>query len=218
MPLRVIQDLGDDKVQAELLPLIQGWYNELRRILPNLPVDLQIYFFEQGSPNIMEESGVGGYAYSSEIMSLGWDLQFPDKVEQKKQLRSTVYHEGLHISQNYTGASEKMPLLHNAIYEGLATVFEREVLGMSQPYGNYSDVTESELKSWIRAIAELGRDYTDEQYSNWAFKDPSTSEKWRLYRAGTWMIDKILENNPNITLYDLITKTAEEIVRLRKTI
>jgi uncharacterized protein YjaZ len=213
MPLKVIQNLGDDAVQAKLMPKITAWYEEVKQLLPALPESLQIYFFAQDDPGIMKECGVGGYAYSPEIMSLGYLLDFADKKEQMNQLKSTVFHEALHIAQNYTGSGEQTPLIECMVYEGLATVFERVVLGNSQPYGEYPDDT-AVVEQWIKSIKKVKTPWNLSDYSKWGFYDEDSGEKWKLYKAGTWVIDQIIESNDSISLLELTKMSAKEILNL----
>jgi len=213
MSLKVIQELGDEHVQSELMSRIETWYKELKDILSALPEDLKIYWFAQDDPGIMKDFGVGGYAYSPQIMSLGFTLDFEDKEDQLKQLKSTVYHEGLHIAQNYTGTGETTPLIECMIYEGLATIFEREVLGNHQPYGEYPD--DKTVRQWIDDISDVKTPWGFADYAKWGFEDPESGEKWRLYKAGTWLIDQILKNT-DTTVMNMTKMTANQILELHK--
>lgn len=213
MSIKVIHKLGDDTVQSSILPKIEIWYDELRVFLPSLPSNLQIYFFDQDDPGIMKEFGVGGYAYSPEIMSLGFLIDFVDREEQLKQLKSTIYHEGLHIAQGYTGNGKDTPLIECMIYEGLATVFEREMLGNVQPYGIYPKDEET-LNRWVKSIRSVDTPWQWEDYERWGFIDPKTKEQWRLYKAGTWFIDQVLKNNKELSVLDLTRLSAKDILRL----
>ncbi len=216
MPLKVIQDLGNDVVQSELMLKIEKWYDEVRVILPNLPENLQIFFLDQNSENIMPESGIGGIAYNNEIMSLGFDLNFKDKKEQLLQLKSTIFHEALHIAQGHTLLSNDAPLLESMVYEGLATVFEREIVGIDQPYGKYpKDV--SIIEDWVDRISLINPPVDFEsEYSRWAFYDSDEDEAWKLYRVGTWYIDQVLSENKNLSIIDLTKMTAKEILNLKR--
>lgn len=215
MAFGVIKQLGDDAVQAELMPKIEKWYGEVRELLPSLPKTINIYFFAQNDPGIMKEYGVGGYAYSSEIMSLGFDLGFANKEEQLQQLRSTVYHEGLHIAQGYTGECTELPLLDCVVYEGLASVFEREYAGMEQVYADYKNEVKL-IPEWIKLMSKIGPNWEYATYAKWGFKDEETGEKYKLYKSGTWLIDTILQSNPRLTVLDLTKMSAEEVLKLVK--
>ncbi len=115
-------------------PLIFSSLDEVRKLLPNLPESIQIYFSDYG---ILENIGVGGYAYSSNIITISLDPNFDDKKKQEANIRPTVFHESFHLSQRFTGEDGPFSAIDNAIYEGMATVFEREYAGAFEPYGDY---------------------------------------------------------------------------------
>jgi len=216
MALKVIQDLGDDAVQSELMPRIAEWYEEVRVLLPSLPEHMQIFFFEQDSEKISTElGGIAGMAYSSDIISLGFLLIYDDKKEQLKQLKSVVFHEALHVAQGQTVMSGDVPLLESMVYEGLATVFEREIIGNDQPYGKYPS-DDSKLKQWLKAISQIlpPIDY-ENVYNKWAFYDETDNQRWKLYKAGTWFIDQILLENKDLSVIDLTKMSAKEILKLK---
>lgn len=212
MSLEVIKALGNEKVQEDLLPRIDTWYSAARELLPALPEDIKIYFVDQDDSIIMPGFGVGGYAYNPETMSLGFDLYFDDREEQIRQLESTVYHEGMHIAQGYTGTGEAIPVDHWVVYEGLATVFEREILGNRQPYGIYPK-DKKIILGWLDEMSKIKTPWTYDEYSKWAFIDEESGEKWRLYKAGAWLIDQIMKKSGKSVL-DLSKLNAKEIRKL----
>jgi len=101
--------------------------------------------------------------------------------------------------------------IENAIYEGMATVFEREYCGVWQPYGDYRNTSEEKLKTWIKDLQRLSLDEFEKNYKDWKFFHPKLKERWIVYKTGTWMIDQILQKN-KLTIIDLRSKTATEIL------
>lgn len=196
--------------EEPLEKVISGYYDEVRELLPGLPETIQIYFSDYG---ILPDSGVGGYAYSPSIITVSIDPDFADKKEQLKQLRSTIFHESFHIFQNYTGEGGPFSAIDNAVYEGMATVFEREYCGIWQPYGDYRETPENKLKHWIKDLQNLSlRDFED-NYSDWKFFHPTLKEKWIVYKVGTWIADEVLKNE-KLKILDLSTKNASEVLGL----
>jgi len=65
-------------------------YNEVRKLLPKLPKKIQIYFSDYG---IIPESGIGGFAYSHDTITVSIDPNFQDKEKQLKEIRPTIFHE-----------------------------------------------------------------------------------------------------------------------------
>ena len=208
--LEVIKPLGSDDIEQALMPKLSDWYEELRALLPNLPEHLQVYFVDQDDPLMIPELGLGGYAYSQSIMSLGYLLDFEDRETQEISLRGSMYHEGLHMSQGYTGDSDNRSLLECMVYEGVACVFEREYVGAPQPYA--APVEEQQALFWVRSIAAVGDTLDRSTYIKWAFYDEESGERWRLYRTGVWLVDRILKNHDDLDVLQMANMDAQEIL------
>lgn len=188
--------------------IISDGYDEVRKLLPRLPETIQIYFSDYG---ILPDSGVGGYAYAHDIITISIDPDFADKKKQAKEVRSTVFHESFHILQNFTGESGPFSAIQNAVYEGMATVFEREYCDIWQPYGDYRETSEEKLKEWTESIQNLSLEEFENSYSDWKFFHPKLQERWIMYKVGTWIIDQVLHEH-KLTILDLSTKTADEVL------
>lgn len=94
--------------------IISKSYDEVHELLPNvLSSKIQIYFSDYG---IIPESGVGGFAYSNDIITVSIDPNFKEKEKQLRDIRPTIFHESFHISQNYTGKSGPFSAIENVIY------------------------------------------------------------------------------------------------------
>jgi hypothetical protein len=158
-------------------PLISESFDEVRKLLPALPANIQIYFSDYG---ILEDTGVGGYAYSSDIITISLDPDFDDKEKQKANIRPTVFHEAFHLCQKFTGEDGPFSAIENAIYEGMATVFEREYAGVLEPYGDYRQISEEKLKLWVKELRKLSAEIFAEEeiYSKWNFYHPDLKERW----------------------------------------
>ena len=196
--------------EEPLEAIISECYDEVRKLLPQLPETIQIFFSDYG---ILAESGVGGYAYAHDIITVSIDPDFADKKKQLKDIRSTVFHESFHIFQNYTGESGPFSAIENAIYEGMATIFEREYCNIWQPYGDYRETPEKKLKQWFKDLQNLSLKDFEENYSNWKFFHPELKERWIVYKVGTWIIDVVLQKH-KLTILDLSSKTAAEVLDL----
>lgn len=200
----------NEAIEKPLEVVISKSYDEVRKLLPKLPDIIQIYF---GGYGIIPESGVGGFAYAHDIITISIDPDFENKNMQTKELRSTIFHEALHIYQNYTGKSGPFTAIDNAIYEGMATIFEREYCGKWQPYGDYRKTSEEKLKEWIRDLRQLSPEDFKNHYRDWKFYHPQLKERWIVYKTGTWMVDQVLKKY-RLTILDLSEKTAEEVLKL----
>lgn len=196
--------------EETLAGIISDYYDEVRKLLPELPELIQIYFSDYG---IIPESGVGGYAYAHDIITISIDPDFTDKKKQLADIRPTVFHEAFHVFQNYTGESGPFSAIQNTIYEGMATIFEREYCDVWQPYGDYRETSEEKIKRWINDLQELSIEEFENNYSDWKFYHPKLKERWIVYKTGTWMADQVLQKH-KLNILDLSTKKADEVLDL----
>lgn len=202
----------DKKTQEALVPTISHAYDEVRKIVTGLPETLNVYFMDEG---IVPESGIGGSAYDHKTMNLSFDALFPDKAFQLSELYATVFHEAFHIKQKFTFHSFPNSALEAAVYEGCATVFEREHGNGAVPYGKYDDVSQDTLAGWLASVKAVGHSYFEDDaiWHTWAFYHPETNERWIIYKLGTWLVDQTLEKY-GLTIIDLQEKTAADIIAL----
>lgn len=207
----VIHYFNEDN-ERPFVSKIDEYYEEVRRLLPNLPNTLQVYFADE---NVIPETGVGGFAYSRRIVTLSIDPDFKDKEKQAADIRPTIFHEVFHQYQGFTGEDEYRNAIDSAVYEGMATVFEREYEGTHQPYGDYSEYTTDELTERLRMLRELGAEYTTDEavWRKWAFYNDDLKERWILYRTGTWIIDEVIRKTGRDVL-DLKDLRPAEVLAL----
>ncbi len=202
----------NETIEKPLEEDISNYYDEVRKILPALSETVQIYFSDYG---IIPESGIGGYAYSKSIITISLDPDFKDKEKQLNEIRPTIFHESFHQFQNFTGEGQLYSAIENSIYEGMATVFEREYTGVFQPYGDYQQTSETKLEQWIDELKNINAEhFTDEKvYRDWKFYHQEYKERWISYKVGTWIADQVLAKY-KLHIIDLSTKTAAEVFKL----
>lgn len=199
-------------VQEALVPTISRAYDETKTLVHDLPETLRLYFMDEG---IVPESGIGGSAYDHETMNISFDAEFAHKELQLSELRATIFHEAFHIKQKFTFQSFPNSALEAAIYEGCATVFEREYGQGIAPYGKYDDNTDETLNGWLSSVKAIGHTYFEDDaiWHKWAFYNPDTKERWIIYKLGTWLVDQTLQKH-KLTILELQDKTAVEIIAL----
>lgn len=200
----------NESVERPFEPTIATSYDEVRGILPTLPETVKIYFSDDG---IIPESGIGGYAYAHDIMTISIDPDYPNKEKQRKDIRPTVFHEAFHQQQNYTGESGPFSAIDNALYEGMATVFEREYCGVWEAYGDYRQTSSAALGQWMKQLRRMSIAEFDKSYDEWKFYHSKLKERWIIYRVGTWMTDQVLEKQ-GLGILDLSSKSAKEVLKL----
>jgi len=215
--LEVIHHLEDKEAENRSLELIQAAYKEVRELLPELPDSLKINF---NNWYLLPETGEGGYAHAPDVLTMSFDGDFADKKIQTEHVRSTVFHESYHLAHGHTYEDSKLPYRHtldSAIYEGCASVFERDYTHPEILPGDYSACTEQQLQEWADALVSISNeDYTNGDtglWVKWAIYDKETDERWRVYKVGTWIVDRALKNS-GLNILDLRTKAAEEILAL----
>jgi uncharacterized protein YjaZ len=154
--------------------------------------------------------GVGGYAESSACVRLVLDPSVELEPEvRRRRLHAAVLHESFHLVQGFTVAAYRGRVrpsaLEHAVYEGCATVFERERARNEPPWGALED--DETMRAWTAEVAALGADY---DWRRWKFFDPETRRPWILYRVGTFVVDTALART-GLQIEALAGRTAGEI-------
>lgn len=198
-------------------PALATHFEEVRQYLPELPATINIWLT---SEFVIPETGSGGFAYAPDIITIGYDPEFPDKEMQISKLKGMVFHESYHLVQGHTAndtRAQYASLLDSATYEGCATVFERQYTDSTPLWGNNSQHTGEQLASWrdgMSAITYSGDHSTiGSIYESWAFFDEADQQRWKLYKTGTWLVDQALTKSGKDIL-DLRHLSATQILQL----
>ncbi len=204
----------DKATEEPLVPLITEAYSDAQVHLRRLPETMQIEFKSHGAA---PETGVGGFAYSPDLINAVFDKNFANREEQLANLRGMIFHESFHVNQGFTFTKSPFSALDSAIYEGCATVFERDYANTKPLYGDHSHHSDAELHSWLDQVKEVGTDYFEEEatWHKWAFYNAELKQRWIIYKLGVWLVDKTIERT-GLTVIDLQDKTAPEILELSK--
>lgn len=212
----VVEGFENEPIETLFLAAIYSSYQELKSILPNLPKKLTITF---GTNYDYGEDGVTGSAIASDTIKIGINPDVDDRSKQFAKIRSLVFHEGFHLAQGFYLEGRQFSAVESAIYEGCATIFERDYAGSAPAWGDYSKEDDRTLHRWYEEMksvtAEQYFEPSGETWRKWAFYDAETNEGWRVYKVGTWLVDKVLKKG-NISLVELSSKAADEIVSLLK--
>lgn len=203
----------DREVNKLFEPLIMSAYEEVRYLLPKLPQAINIEF---GTNYPYGEDGVTGSALSPDSMKIGVRIDQVDRTSQYRKVKQVVMHEAYHIGQGFYN-SKPCSALEAAIYEGCASVFEKEYLSIAAKWTNYAQHTDEELFGWLEQIKNIDADQyfesSGETWRKWAFFDPDTGELWRIYKTGTWLIEKIIAKN-DVNSLELNDLNAEQIYKM----
>lgn len=176
--------------------------------------DLELYVYDE---NIIPETGVGGYAYSTTILSLAIDTDFADKEQQRRALVGTIFHESYHLVQGHTGNDSHArysSALDSAIYEGCATVFEREYTDASPLWGEHVEQVDGELQAWAGDLAQISPEewMRDDGalWQRWSFYDENDGQRWKSYKVGVWLVERCLRQTGK-DIRDLRMMSAQEV-------
>jgi len=198
---------------------LQAFFDEVTILLPELPNELNIWL---DNSFLVSDTGEGGAAYSPDTITVSFDKDFQDKSSQLKNLRGTVFHEAYHLVQGHTivdGKAAYRSMLDSAIYEGCATVFERDYAGVVPLWGEYKQHSIQELMSWQDAMSAIPTEDYESEDSNlwnmWAYYDKEDGQRWKAYKTGSWLADKAIKTS-NIDILKLRSDSAENIINLIK--
>jgi len=198
------------KVNTLFLPKITEAYDNLKILLPNLPKTINITF---GTNYPYGEDGVTGSALSNDSMKIGTRLDQEDRTSQFDRIKPVIFHEGYHIAQGFYN-SDPCSAIEAAIYEGCATIFEREYTNSNPKWGDYSEHDEETLYAWLKEIKTITADQyfepSGDTWRKWAFRDPETNETWRIYKIGTWIVENVIRKT-KLSVVELNSMSAHEI-------
>lgn len=177
---------------------------EIRALLPDMRRRLNLVV--SAGEGVIPETGEVGFAASPDIVNWKVDPSRGVAAVAREHLRPTLFHELHHcvrlirIPSYYT-----QDWYDGSVFEGLATVFERES-GYSPPFGEYP---EDEIESWAR---ELFAQPVDDTFDHWKFQHPD-GRRWISYRVGAWVVDRAVARSGR-SAADLVWEPTRSIVEL----
>ena len=116
-----------------------------------------------------------------------------------------MFHESYHIAQGYTGEMGGISPIEVAVYEGAATVFERDIAQSKPEYGSYD---EEKVKGWLETINTLPDAY---DWYAWKVYDEADKESYKSYKVGVYIIDQAIKKSGK-TIVELNGLSAKEIL------
>ena len=196
MELTFFEDAPNYGAVELVIKPLQEYFDEVALLLPELPKKLSIWL---DNSFLIRETGEGGAAYSPEVITISFDADFKNKESQLADLRGTVFHEAYHLAQGHTffdSTAEYHSMLDSAIYEGCATIFEREYAGVSPLWGECKQHSIDELTTWRDAMVAIPiEEYRGKEngpWDKWAFYDKEDGRRWKLYKTGSWVVDEAI--------------------------
>jgi len=144
-----------------------------------------INFFIQPSRHVIKETGLNAFTINSEFVSLNFDedMTLGEKVI-IGNVRSMIFHEMSHAAR-FNLSIWHATAIDMSIFEGLATVFEREHVGSEPLWGQYdADV----IHEWFAELNALDDGVLDNEYR---FKHHD-GRRWISYKVGTYIVDEAM--------------------------
>lgn len=193
--------------KQEAITSIEEGLKATVKLLPALSEHLNIVVRPYFS-GVIPEYGTGARTHDSEFIEIWFDKSVPHGAEKTlRSLRQTVFHEGNHAAR-WNSIDEDYRLIESAVYEGLATVFEREHAGYQPLYGKYED--DATMQKWFAEIKAAKDDWSKRDD---LFFDSPDGRHWVGYKTGTWLIDRAMKNSGK-SVVELTVLTADEIITL----
>lgn len=127
-------------------------------------------------------------------------------------IESFIYHEMHHVARKIFAYSPSRSLLEILFAEGLATTFEIEQFPKKIP--SYAKYTKGLVKKWLPKFIKQGLYSSNFDYYEWFWGKSGTKPKSLGYRIGTYFVDQIKKNNPNLTAAKLATTDTKKLLKL----
>lgn len=159
------------------------------------------------------ETGEGGYTVSEDWIRIAIDpkskkYSFKDII--KKHLPATIYHEMNHIARCRSVGYGDM-LLEAVISEGIASVFEKEQWKTVIP--PWAKFNEKEIANLLKIVRERNKK-KDRTYNHgeW-FLGKGKLPRWTGYKVGTYIIESVRKNSPEISWQKLTKMRADKVIK-----
>lgn len=193
--------------KSEAIASIEEGLAAIKELLPTLSKHLNIAVRPYFS-GIIPEYGTGARTHDSEFIEIWLDKSVPHGTEKTlESLRQTVFHEGNHAAR-WNSIEEDYRLMEGAVFEGLATVFEREHAEYQPLYGKYED--DETMQKWFAEIKAAEDDWSKR---DGLFFDSPDGRRWIGYKTGTWIVDKAIQSSGK-SVIELTVIPADEIIEL----
>lgn len=157
-----------------------------------------------------DKNYVGGLTQAEDFIQ----ISIPRKKKlNEEELKSTIYHEMHHIKRGFFGYTKKKISLLEALFsEGLATVFALKQAPKYTP--KWSRYTKSFIKKWFYQVKKE-KFNTNYSHDEWFFG--ARGKPFQLgYKIGTYLVNRIKKNHPELTTTKLVKKKAKILLKLSK--
>ncbi len=153
---------------------------EVRRILPSLPAQIELTV--RPGADVIAETGETAAATPPAGVVWTVDPSRPGGVVKvaEDELRATLFHEFHHLVRWAAGSPRS--IVEHAVFEGMATVFERDFAGVDPPWGKYSE----DVVALEKELLSLPG---DARVRDWLFSHPD-GRRWIGIKVGAYWVDR----------------------------
>ena len=190
-----------DRIEA----IASATLRDARTLLPGLPE--RIHLTVRPGSDVIEETGETGTAMPPDAIMWTVDPQRNGGVDAvaRKWLRASLLHELHHLAR--AASQPPRTLVDHAIFEGMATVFERDFAGAEVPWGAYPE----NVAQWADELTRLPPDSSTRE---WLYKHPD-GRRWIGIKVGTYWVDGAIRNSGR-SAASLTTASSAEIVEFAR--
>lgn len=193
-------------IKSKVVASVERGATAVATLLPALSKHLNIAvrpYFE----GIIPEYGTGGRTWDTEFIEIWFDKTVPHGAEKTlESLYQTVLHESNHAARWSLLGEPDGRFIEAVVFEGLATVFERDHAQYKPLYAQYED--DATMRGWFAELAAADWDRRPELF----FSHPD-GRRWIGYKTGTWLVDRAVQRSGK-TVVELSGRTADEIIDL----
>jgi hypothetical protein len=157
--------------------------------------------------HVIDVTGTGASTWGSELIDFTFDPKRAGETGFMMDVYASMFHELNHAAGLHAGMKQE-GYLEQWVFEGLATVFEREYTDYEPKWGKYNP---KETKAWLAEVQGMNEKLVGIEY--W-FKHPD-GRRWIGYKVGTWIVDEAIKNSGKDILELTVTPRAE-ILKLSK--
>lgn len=201
MPYPVLSFEGGDLSSSDKEALEDSLVRAVSTVAPVLEEDFKgLHVSVTSSEYVIPDFGCGAMTFDAS------SVQFRHRPGDRAALDNLArlaypfaVHELSHVRRWREGVYETDPVAR-CVFEGLATVLERDYGGWSPPWSAYD--THS-ARVWLQEVARLGVGTLGEDY----LYDHPDGRRWIAYKTGTYVVDEAISTGADIGMLTSLPAT-----------
>jgi hypothetical protein len=183
--------------------IAQSATREVRGLLPGLPSSIELTV--RAGSDVIKETGETADAMPPTAVMWTVDPGREGGVAAvaRNWLRATLFHEFHHLVRSASGNPRSV--VDHALFEGMATVFERDAAGVYVPWGDYP----ADVDVWAREVIALP---SDSSVREWLFSHPD-GRRWVGIKVGAFWVDRAIAASGRSSA-ELVAVPTDEILEM----